>query len=209
MDDNKNNKSFDKNTFKTPKAKNKTLCLRKSKSSYGTLKLETEPSTTSKKPFSTKTHIALKSKILTHNNSIQHFHTNSSKLLNKTYDSNKNTRLSIQTETKKLQSNCYSDKIVKTDGNKKKNIKTDKNDSIKKMKIKKKILEKGNENIIKKDQNDKNNKNNKNKENDIKEKEKEKNKGKEEKKKGKEKEKIKKKKMKKIKKKKMKKVKKK
>ena len=176
MEDNKNNQSFDNNTFETPKVKNKTLCLRKTKSSYNTLKLDIEPSSTTKKHFNAKTHLALKTKFLIHHSSNQQFHTiNSNKLINKTYDdTNKNNfkkeRLSMQIEQNLSNNNSIdNEKTIKTDGNKKKVIKKE-NDGIKKMKIKKKVLDKNNDIKIKKDENVKNdnekegNKINKNKE---------------------------------------------
>ena len=134
MDEDLKNRTFDKYIFKTPKIKTRNLCLRKTKSFYNNSKLETEPSSTSKKVYSTKTHLALVSKFLTHQNSVKQFNTiNNSKIMNKTFDVNKNgskihiknKKLNIQIEKDDFQNKT----ILKTDfNNKKKNIKPEKKD---------------------------------------------------------------------------------
>lgn len=127
MDEDSKNRTFDKNIFKTPKIKNRNLCLRKSKSSYNNSKLETDPSSTTKKSYNTKTHLVLVSKFLTHQNSVTQFNTiNNSEIMNKTFDINKkksknnfkNKKLSIQIEKDEYQSKT----ILNTDYNKKKMI---------------------------------------------------------------------------------------
>ena len=75
MDEDINNRTFDGNTYKTPKMKTKTFSLRKTKSSYNYSKINTEPFSTSKKTYNSKTHLNLANKFLTRNYSVKQFHT--------------------------------------------------------------------------------------------------------------------------------------
>ena len=145
MDNDLNNDTFD--MFKTPQIKTRNICLRKIKASLNnSYRIDTEPSTSNKKPNNTQTHLNLVSKFLPHHNSVKHFNTlDSSKLLNKTYDLGNNIKkkdinkkLNIKKENSVIQT--MSHKWTKTDINKKTNIFEVKDDT-KKLKTKKKNLD--------------------------------------------------------------------
>ena len=145
MDDDLNNDTFD--MFKTPQIKTRNICLRKPKRSLNnSYRIDTEPSTSNKKPNNTQTHLNLVSKFLPHHNSVKHFNTlDSSKLLNKTYDLGNdikkkdiNKNLNIKKENSVIQT--MSHKRTKTDINKKTN-KFEVKDDAKKLKTKNKNLD--------------------------------------------------------------------
>ena len=146
MDEEPKNKTFDQDVLKTPEIRNRNLRLRKTKSSYNNSNLETDPSSTSKKAYNTKMHLALVSKFLSHQNSVKQFNTiNNSKVMNKTFDTNakksknsiKNKKLNIE-----IEKDDYKNRIIlNTDFNdKNNNIKVDKK-YYKNINLKTKILD--------------------------------------------------------------------
>ena len=142
------NRTFDKNIYKTPKLKTRTLCIKKTKSSYNTLRLSNEPASTSKKLYNSKTHLALVSRFLNHQNSVKQFNTINNHKMNKTDDLNnnsinkinKNKKLHLKKDESTTQIN-QSIKYIKPDNNKKNIIKLRKKEEINNMKADKKIVE--------------------------------------------------------------------
>ena len=78
-------KTIDKNLLQTPKLKNKTLGLKKHKTSDTGFKLDSDISLTSKKSISNKTHLPVISHFLKHQRSVKQFR-NQNKIMNKTFD---------------------------------------------------------------------------------------------------------------------------
>ena len=163
MDEDINNRTFDGNSFKTPKMKTKTFSLRKIKSSYNYSNINTEPFSSSKKPLNSKTHLNLPHKFLTRHYSVKQFHTEANKkFTNKTLDINNNNsnnnyikkkdkykNLNIEIDKYNFRNN-QSNKISNTDNNKSNenkkliNNKIDKKENINQKSKPKKIFEKKN-----------------------------------------------------------------
>ena len=140
MGDDLKNKTFDKDIFKTPQSKTRSyLCLKKTKSSLNCcFRMETEPSTTPKKNYKTKTNFAFVSKFLLHQNSMKQLRTfNNNKFNNKTFDVGNYKKINSKTKNNTTQIN---NKKEKTD-NKKKLNKNDKDNNIKIIKTKKNLSE--------------------------------------------------------------------
>ena len=143
MDEDPNNKTFDKIYYQTPQLKIKSMCMRKTKSTYNTLTLETDHSSTYKKQYNTNR------RTLPHQNSVKQLHTiNNSKIIKKTFDENNtiikkkelNKRYSLRPD--KINKN---EKDINTNNNKKRISKTEERDDAK-INIKKRLSEKKNKN---------------------------------------------------------------
>ena len=141
----KDNKTIDK-TFQTPKLKNKTLGLKKNKTSTR-FKLDSDISLTSKKSISSKTNLPVISHFLKHERSVNQFHTKN-KIMNKTFDlsddciKNKEENKKID---KKENKDINNSTLTKNQNNKKKMIKVERKENNKESKNKKNNIENNND----------------------------------------------------------------
>ena len=162
MNDDINNRTFDKDIYKTPQLKTRTFCMRKTKSTYNTLKLDIEPTSSSKKTYNTKTHLALVKRVLNHQSSVKQFNILKNIQMTKTFDINDNSYNNVN-KNKRLNDkngkhntlNNQIKKNLKNENNKKGNINKEKKDEINKIKINKKILENKNDKTKNNNENEK------------------------------------------------------
>ena len=142
-------KTIDKNLLQTPKLKNKTLGLKKHKTSDTGFKLDSDISLTSKKSITNKTHLPVISHFLKHQRSVKQFR-NQNKIMNKTFDLSDDC-IRNKEENKKLDRKENKDiknsSITKNQNNKKKMIKVERKENNKDNKNKKKNMSKENNNI--------------------------------------------------------------